>query len=88
MVKNKKLQEWVDEVAELCQPDRVYWCDGSEEENKRLLEMMTETGSSIKLNQQKRPGCYLFRSDPSDVARVEDRTFIASVKQEDAGPTN
>ncbi|HAL73516.1 MAG TPA: phosphoenolpyruvate carboxykinase, partial [Clostridiales bacterium] len=88
MVKHKKLQEWVDEVAKMCQPDQIYWCDGSEEENQRLLKLMVDTGSATLLNQEKRPGCYLFRSDASDVARVENRTYIASSKQEDAGPTN
>ncbi len=88
MTKNKKLQEWVDEVAKMCQPDQIYWCDGSEEENNHLFQEMVDSGMAVKLNQKKRPGCYLFRSDPSDVARVENRTFIASKKQEDAGPTN
>jgi len=88
MVKHKKLQEWVDEVAKMCQPDQIHWCDGSEEENQRLLKLMVDTGSATLLNQEKRPGCYLFRSDASDVARVENRTYIASHKQEDAGPTN
>lgn len=88
MTKHVKLQSWINEVAELCQPDRVYWCDGSQEENDRLLAEMVESGAAIKLNAEKRPGCYLFRSHPSDVARVEDRTFISSQKREDAGPTN
>lgn len=88
MTKHVKLQSWVNEVAELCQPDSIYWCDGSQEENERLLNEMVASGMATKLNPEKRPGCYLFRSHPSDVARVEDRTFIASQKQEDAGPTN
>jgi phosphoenolpyruvate carboxykinase (GTP) len=88
MTKHKKLQEWVDEVAKMCQPDQIYWCDGSAEENERLLKLMVDSGGATPLDPVKRPGCYLFRSDASDVARVENRTYIASVKQEDAGPTN
>lgn len=88
MTNNKKLQQWVDEIAKMCQPDQIHWCDGSEEENNRLLKLMVDSGSATELNPEKRPGCYLFRSDASDVARVENRTYIAAQKEEDAGPTN
>lgn len=88
MTKNQKLLAWVKNWEELCQPDNVYWCDGSEEENQRLLNQMVESGTAVKLNEKKRPGSYYFQSDPSDVARVEDRTYICSEKKEDAGPTN
>ena len=88
MTENKKLLAWVKEMADMCEPDQIYWCDGSDEENAHLLQMMVDGGMAIKLNEEKRPGCYLFRSDASDVARVEDRTFIASKSKEEAGLTN
>jgi len=87
-VQNKKLISWVEEVAGLCQPDRIHWCDGSQEEYDALCEQMVQSGTFKKLNPAKRPGSFLALSDPADVARVEDRTFICSVKKDDAGPNN
>jgi len=86
--KHEKLNKWVDEMAALCQPDSVEWCDGSKAEYDRMIKIMVDGKLAKPLNEKKLPGCVLFRSDPSDVARVENRTYIASKTKEAAGPTN
>ena len=88
LTRNKALLDWVRDCAALCQPDRIVWCDGSEAEKERLTKHAVDTGVLIPLNPAKRPGCYLHRSNPNDVARVEHLTFICTKTQEAAGPTN
>jgi phosphoenolpyruvate carboxykinase (GTP) len=85
---NKHLLRWVEKMAELTQPDNIHWVDGSQEEYDALCAQMVEGGTFIKLNEELWPGCYYARSDASDVARVEDRTFICSLSKDNAGPTN
>lgn len=85
---NRKLLDWVNEVARICEPDRIHWCDGSREEYEKILALTVQSGSAVALDPQRWPGCYLFRSDPSDVARAEQRTFVCASSREEAGPNN
>src|SRR5581483_11025218 len=85
---NKALIAWIEDTVKLCEPDRVFWCDGSEQEKEFLTAEAVAKGILIKLNQDKLPGCYYHRSNPNDVARVEQLTFICTPTKEEAGPTN
>src|SRR5919198_4061800 len=85
---NSFVQKWVKEMAAMCQPDEVVWCDGSEEERERLTRVAVQIGDLLTLNQEKLPGCYLHRSAVNDVARTEHLTFVCTEQQEDAGPNN
>ena len=88
ITQHAELSAWLRDVVELCRPDTVYACDGSPDDYQRMCELLVEKGTFTKLNEELRPDCYLARSHPSDVARVEERTFICTSKQIDAGPTN
>src|SRR6266536_6148514 len=85
---NKHLLRWVEKMADLCKPAAIHWVDGSQEEYDTLCAQLVESGTFVKLNEKLWPGCYYARSDASDVARVEDRTFICSLSKDAAGPTN
>src|SRR3954467_5495710 len=85
---NPHVRKWIDECVELCEPDQIHWCDGSAEERRTLLDRGVKEGGLIRLNQEKLPGCYLHRSNPNDVARTEQLTFICTPSQDMAGATN
>jgi phosphoenolpyruvate carboxykinase (GTP) len=87
-VRHERLRAWVQEIADLCNPNQVRWCDGSQQENDALCQQLVRSGTFIRLNENKRPNSFLARSEPGDVARAEDRTFICSVSKNDSGPTN
>ncbi|MCC7451228.1 MAG: phosphoenolpyruvate carboxykinase (GTP) [Anaerolineae bacterium] len=87
-VKHKKLRNWIEDMVALCKPDQVHWCDGSQEEYDQLCNLLVEKGTFTRLNDKLRPNSFLARSDPNDVARMEDRTFICSFSKHEAGPTN
>ena len=87
-MKNRALQTWIEEMTALCQPERVQVCDGSQAEYDEMLRLLVASGTAEPLNPALRPNSFLVRSDPGDVARVEDRTFICSKKRDDAGPNN
>ncbi|MBV8614808.1 MAG: phosphoenolpyruvate carboxykinase, partial [Acetobacteraceae bacterium] len=86
--RNAKLAKWVEDMAELCRPQRIHWCDGSDEEFSKLTDLLVERGTLLRLNQARRPDSFLARSAPQDVARVEEKTYICSTSEEEAGPTN
>src|ERR1043165_3402078 len=85
---NVHVRKWVEETAARCRPDQIHWCDGSEDEEKKLTAEAVRLRLLIPLNREKLPNCYLHRSNPNDVARVEDRTFICTPTEDEAGPTN
>src|SRR5579864_5313027 len=87
-IKHSGLKNWVKQIADQCKPDQIYWCDGSANEYSELCSRLVEKGTFLKLNEDKRPNSFACFSDPSDVARVEDRTFICCRKKDNAGPTN
>ena len=88
IIQNPRARDWIQEMADLCQPDRVYFCSGTQAEYDHLCQVLVDAGTFTRLNPEKRPNSFLSRSDPTDVARVEDRTFICSARKDDAGPTN